>query len=77
MLPIDASRPESRARLVKAQDPNWTPWSEWMMLPGSAVLPSRVSMAMPKALVTSAAVGEASMDQPTTRREKVSSTTQQ
>jgi hypothetical protein len=29
----------------------------------------RVWMAMPSALVTSAAVGELSMDQPTTRRE--------
>jgi hypothetical protein len=34
-------------------------------------------MAMPRAFVTSAAVGEASMDQPTTRREQASSTTAQ
>jgi hypothetical protein len=34
-------------------------------------------MAMPRALVTSAAVGEASMDQPTTRRLKASRTTAQ
>jgi hypothetical protein len=34
-------------------------------------------MAMPSALVTSAAVGDASIDRPTTRREKVSRTTQQ
>jgi hypothetical protein len=34
-------------------------------------------MAMPSALVTSAAVGEASIDQPTTRRENASSTTAQ
>jgi hypothetical protein len=37
-----------------------------MLVPGSGW---RLSMAMPSALVTSAAVGEASMDQPTTRRE--------
>jgi hypothetical protein len=37
----------------------------------------RLSMAMPSALVTSAAVGVASIDQPTTRREKLSSTTAQ
>jgi hypothetical protein len=34
-------------------------------------------MAIDSALVTSAEVGEASMDQPTTRRENVSSTTAQ
>jgi hypothetical protein len=37
----------------------------------------RRSMAMPSALVTSAAVGAALIDQPTTRREKLSSTTAQ
>jgi hypothetical protein len=37
----------------------------------------RVVMAMPSALVTSAAVGEASIDQPTTRRENASRTTAQ
>ena len=47
------------------------------MVPGSTPLASRVSMAMPSALVTRAALGEESIDQPTTRREKVSSTTQQ
>jgi hypothetical protein len=35
----------------------------------------RVLMAMPTALVTSAAVGEESIDHPTTRREHTSSTT--
>jgi len=34
-------------------------------------------MAIPNALVTSAVVGDASIDQPTTRRENASSTTQQ
>jgi hypothetical protein len=43
------------------------------MLP-AGVMP-RLSMAMPRALVTSAAVGEASTDQPTSRREQVSSAT--
>ena len=38
---------------------------------------SREPVAMPKALVTKAAVGEASIDHPTASRENVSSTTQQ
>ncbi len=42
--------------------------------PGRA---ARLRMAMSRALVTSAAVWVASMDQPTTRREKVSRTTAQ
>ncbi len=46
--------------------PPYTPWSEWMIAPTGG---RRDSMAIPRALVTSAAVGEASMDQPTTRRE--------
>jgi hypothetical protein len=37
----------------------------------------RVWIAMPSAFVTSVAVGVASIDQPTTRREKVSRTTAQ
>src|SRR4051794_39685497 len=37
----------------------------------------RLSMAMPNAFVTSAEVGDESMDHPTTRREYVSSTTAQ
>ena len=66
-LPIEGTSPESLARSVKAQDPNWAcvPWSEWMIVPGGG---RRESMAMPSALVTSAAVGEESIDQPTTRR---------
>jgi hypothetical protein len=50
------------------------PGSEWMTVPLGGV---RVWMAIPRALVTSAAVGAASIDQPTTRREKLSSTTAQ
>src|SRR5918994_6666057 len=55
-------------------NPPCTPWSEWMTAPAGGV---RVWMAMPRALVTSAAVGVASIDQPTTRREKLSRTTPQ
>ena len=58
---------------MKAQEVNWTPWSEWITVPPVGL--SRLSIAMPRALVTSAAVGAASIDQPTTRREYVSSTT--
>src|SRR5690606_25104808 len=57
--------------------PPWTPWSGWITVPGAGRPPSRVSMASPSALVASAAVGEESIDHPTTRREKVSSTAQQ
>jgi hypothetical protein len=49
------------------------PWSEWISVPDGFRLP----IAIPSALVTSAAVGEESIDQPTTRRENASSTTQQ
>jgi hypothetical protein len=52
------------------------PWSLWTISPPPA-LGVRFSMAIDSALVTSAEVGEASMDQPTTRRENVSSTTAQ
>lgn len=51
---------------MKAQEPYWTPWSEWMIVP---VTSPRLLIAMERALVTNAAVGEASMEQPTTRRE--------
>ncbi len=59
---------------VKTQDPNWTPWSEWITAPGSG---ARLSMAMPSAFVVNAAVGEESIAHPTTRREHTSSTTAQ
>jgi hypothetical protein len=45
-----------------------------MIAPGGGV---RVVMAMPSAPVTSAAVGEVSIDQPTSRRENTSETTAQ
>jgi hypothetical protein len=50
------------------------PWSAWMIAPAGGV---RVWMAMPRASVTSAAVGVASIDRPTTRGAKASSTTAQ
>jgi hypothetical protein len=59
---------------VKAQEVNWPPWSEWIRVPSLGV---RESMAMPSALVTSTAVWAESIDHPTTRREKTSSTTAQ
>jgi hypothetical protein len=74
MDPIDGTSPEAFARRVNAHEVNWVPWSEWIYVPGFG---SREVMAIPSALVTSAAVGDASIDQPTTRREKTSSTTQQ
>jgi hypothetical protein len=48
--------------------------SEWMIAPAGGL---RYSIAMPRALVPSADVGEESVDQPTTRREWASSTTAQ
>ena len=72
--PIEGTTPESRARRVNAQEVNWVPWSEWISAPGEGL---RFSIAMPRALVTREAVGDESIDQPTIRREKVSSTTEQ
>jgi len=40
-----------------------------MMVPDPVSLPSRPPIAIPSALVTNAAVGEESIDQPTTRLE--------
>jgi hypothetical protein len=74
MDPMEGASPDCLARVVKAQEPNCVPWSEWMIVPAAG---RRVSMAMPRALVTSAAVGEESIDHPTTRREHTSSTTTQ
>ena len=71
--PIEGTSPESSARLVNAQDVNRVPWSEWITVPSGP----RPSMAMPRASVTRPAVATESMDQPTTRREKTSSTTAQ
>lgn len=74
MLPIDGTSPKALPRSVNAQDPNWGPRAEWVTAPAGGV---RDSIAIPSALVTSAAVGEISIDQPTTRREHTSSTTAQ
>jgi hypothetical protein len=68
MLPIDAGGPDSFARRVKAHEPNGAPSSE-RIAPRFSRWPSRLSMATARALVTRAAVGEASVDQPATRRE--------
>ncbi|MFV0634925.1 hypothetical protein [Demequina sp.] len=54
---------------MNAHEPNCTPLSEWMIVPAPPARPSLVAMAMPSAFVTSVAVGDASIDQPTTRRE--------
>jgi hypothetical protein len=62
------------ARRVNAHDVNWVPWSEWITVPSSGL---RCPIAMPSALVTSAAFWFESIDQPTTRRENTSSTTAQ
>jgi len=52
------------------------PWSEWMISPESGA-GWRFEMAIPRALVTSVEVCVELVDQPTTRRLNVSSTTQQ
>jgi hypothetical protein len=57
---------ELAAALHSQVEPALHARSEWITAPGGGV---RESIAIPSALVTSAAVGEASMDQPTTRRE--------
>jgi len=51
---------------VKAQEPKTVPWSEWITVPTGG---RRLSIAIPSAFVTSAALGEESIAQPTTRRE--------
>ena len=67
--PIDGNSAESTARRVNAQEVNWVPWSLWITV--SPAVGLQPSIAVPKALVTSDAVGRESMDQPTTRRLKV------
>lgn len=72
---MDGTSPESMARRVNAQDVNCVPWSLCMTVEPRGG--RRPSMAIPRALVTHAAVGDASMDQPTTWRENTSRTTAQ
>ncbi len=64
-VPMDGTRPDSRARWVNAQEVNWVPWSECMTVPGSGW---RFPIAIPNAEVTSLEVAVLSIDQPTTRR---------
>lgn len=66
--PIEGSSPESTARWVNAHEADWVPWS--LCITVSSAVGLRLSMAMPRALVTRDAVGRESMDQPTTRRLK-------
>ena len=73
--PIDGSSPESTARWVNAQEVNWVPWSLWITVSPATGL--RLSIAMPSASAAIDAVGRESIDQPTTRRLKVSSPTAQ
>ncbi len=73
-IPMDGTRPDSRARWVNAQEVNWVPWSECITVPGSGW---RFPIAIPNAEVTSPEVAELSIDQPTTRRLNTSSTTAQ
>jgi hypothetical protein len=68
MLPMDGTSPGGRGPIGERPGPELTGLnrSEWITAPGGGL---RRSIAMLSALVTRAAVGEASIDQPTTRRE--------
>jgi hypothetical protein len=69
--PMDGSNSESSARRVDAHDVNGVPWSESITVPAGS---SRCAIALPSALVTSAAFCVESMDHPTTRRLNTAST---
>jgi len=71
--PIEGARPASLTFWLKAQDVNWQQRSECTIDPDPGNL---AAVAMPRALVTSAASWRVSIDQPTTFRAKASSTTQ-
>ncbi len=73
-MPRRGSRPAFLARVVKAQEVNWVPWSPWMIAPGEG---RRESMAMPRALVARSARCAVSIAHPTTRRLNTPVTTQQ
>src|SRR5215211_8423510 len=75
MVPIEGSNPDALARWVNAHEVYCEPWSLWITVCSGRGL--RLLMAMPKALVTSGVAWWLSIDQPTTRRENTSSTTQQ
>ena len=72
--PPPGVEPDLRARSLNVQAVNCVPWSEWITVPRIA---SRWSIAIPRALQVSAAVGLWLIDQPTTRRLNASSTTAQ
>src|SRR5215211_8459965 len=75
MVPIEGSNPDALARWVNAHEVYCEPWSLWITVCSGRGL--RLLMAMLKALVTSGVAWWLSIDQPTTRRENTSSTTQQ
>lgn len=62
---MEGTSPDAVARWLNAHAvcTGWTPWSEWISVPAVGL---RDPMAMPWALVTSAAVGVVSIDQSTT-----------
>lgn len=71
---IEGEIPASRTCWLKAQDVSCVPRSEWMTSPSR---PGRRWVAIPSALSTIFVVWVESIDQPTTFRLNVSSTTQQ
>src|SRR5215211_7457904 len=72
---MEGSSPDALARWVNAHEVYCEPWSLWITVwSGIGV---RLVMAMPRALVTSEVACWLSIDQPTTRRENTSRTTQQ
>ena len=71
---MELTSPRRRTFSVKAHEVNWVPWSEWITVEGDVVLEPP---ALARASLTRAASQRRSMAQPTTLREKRSSTTQQ
>jgi hypothetical protein len=62
---MEGTGPDAVARWLNAHAvcTGWTPWSEWISVPAVGL---RNWIAIPRALVTSAAVGVVSIDQSTT-----------
>jgi len=73
-LPKEGMSPAERIASPKAHEVNWTPWSAWTMPPGPG---RRLRMAMSRALITKVVSWRESMDQPTIRRLKASTTAAQ
>lgn len=71
MGPIDCTRLESRARRENAREVYCVPRSLWITTRSA----SRFSIAIPSALTSKLAICDESIDQPTTRFERASSTT--